>query len=306
MIEVSGVSRSFGGIEALRSIDLTIPEGSFCALLGPNGAGKTTLMNILTGIEQAESGSVRIGGEDMAGSDRRRRLQIGLVPQKIALYPGISPFANLRIFGRIFGLSREFLRERCETLLHEVGLWDRRKDRVKDLSGGMQRRLNLAVSLLHEPRYLLCDEATVGIDPQSRIAIFEILEEQHRRGTTILYATHYMEEAERLCDRVAVIDQGRVIATGRHDALIAESSLRPEIRLKRCEASEALVEASLDEGFVWSDEEGDYVSTLPEDARLSLLYQHLEKAGLGYELLEVRRPSLESLFFDLTGRSLRE
>ncbi len=306
MIEISGVSKAFGRVEALRSVDLKIPEGCFCALLGPNGAGKTTLMNVLTGIEEPDAGSVQIGGEAMRGAQRSRRVQVGLVPQKIALYPAVDALTNLRIFGRILGLSREFLRERCESLLHDVGLWDRRKTRVKDLSGGMQRRLNLAVSLLHEPSYLLCDEATVGIDPQSRNAIFELLEEQHRRGTTILYATHYMEEAERLCDRVAVIDRGQVIAEGSQEDLIANSSLQPEIRLRRMEACQSIVEETLEEGFVWGDDESHYVSTLPAEVRLSTLYRRLEDRGLNYDWLEVRRPSLETLFFELTGRSLRE
>lgn len=306
MIEVSGVNKRFGSTVALSAVDLRVPTGTFYGLLGPNGAGKSTLMNVLSGIVRADSGEVTLGGE-LAGGDRTdSRRQLGLVPQTIALYPMLNALQNLRIFGRIYGLSSRSIHERSEILLQQVGLWERRKDRVKDFSGGMKRRLNIVASLLHEPKYLLCDEPTVGVDPQSRNAIFEFLESQRENGLTILYTTHYMEEAERLCDRIAIIDHGEIIAEGTRDELLARLDERPLVRLKRSEASAQIVEATTESGFVWADEENGYVATLPDDARLSELYQLIEDNGLNYRALEMRQPTIENLFLHLTGRSLRE
>ncbi|MFP4282508.1 MAG: AAA family ATPase, partial [Opitutales bacterium] len=169
------------------------------------------------------------------------------------------------------------------------------------------RRLNIAVSLLHDPPYLLCDEPTVGVDPQSRNAIFEFLESQRARGLTIIYTTHYMEEAERLCDRIAIIDHGRIIAEGTRRELVQRIAAQPELRLERVEGAAEVVEETLEDGYVWSDE-GDeaFIATLPEGALLSVLYARLEQQGLSYDALAVRQPSLENLFLHLTGRRLRE
>jgi ABC-2 type transport system ATP-binding protein len=306
MIEVQGVSKSFGSIEALRAVDLHIPRGVFYGLLGPNGAGKSTLMNVLAGIVMADAGTVRIGGHLVGGHRTLSRLELGLVPQSIALYPSLDALENLHVFGRLYGLRGWEIRERGERLLHAVGLWERRTGKVRDFSGGMKRRLNIVASLLHQPRFLLCDEPTVGVDPQSRNAIFDFLEAQRGSGLTILYTTHYMEEAERLCDRIAIIDHGRIIAEGTRDELLSRLDDRPLLRLKRSEASARIVEATLETGYVWADEESGYIATLPTDAKLSDLYQLLEHNDLDYRSLEMRSPTIENLFLHLTGRSLRE
>jgi len=306
MIEAEGVKKSFGATKARKGVDLRVPTGLIYGLLGPNGAGKSTLMNVLSGIVLADSGAVRIGGREAGGSRVESRRELGLVPQSIALYPNLNALQNLQIFGKLYGMKGWEIRERGEQLLQSVNLWERRKDRVKDFSGGMKRRLNIIASLLHEPRYLLCDEPTVGVDPQSRNAIFEFLEAQREAGITIIYTTHYMEEAERLCDRIAIIDHGAIIAEGTREELLSRLDDRPLMRLRRSEAAAAVVEATMESDYVWGDEENHYVTTLPEDARLSELYQLLEDNGLDYRALEMRQPTIENLFLHLTGRSLRE
>lgn len=306
MIEITGVRKRFGKTEALKGIDLNIPKGVFFGLLGPNGAGKSTLMNVLAGIVEADEGTVLIGGLEAGGHHTQSRQQLGLVPQMIAIYPTLNALENLRIFGRIYGLKGWEIRQRSEALLQQVGLWERRKDPVKNFSGGMKRRLNIICSLLHEPRFLLCDEPTVGVDPQSRNAIFDFLESRRAGGLTIIYTTHYMEEAERLCDRIAIIDHGRIMAEGTRDELLSKLDERPLIRLKRSELSATIVEATMEAGYTWSDDENAYLATLPDGVRLSELYQLIEDKGLEYRSLEMRPPSIENLFLHLTGRSLRE
>jgi ABC-2 type transport system ATP-binding protein len=254
MIEIENVAKSYGRVTALRGLSLRIGEGEFFGLLGPNGAGKSTLMHILSGLLRPDSGTVRFGGTEARDTTGRACL-LGLAPQQIALYLDLSAWANVEIFGGLHGLKRRELRERGGELLELVGLYGRRHEKVKAFSGGMQRRLNLAVSLLHRPRYLLCDEPTTGVDLQSRNAIFEFLEARNREGLTIVYTTHYMEEVERLCRRVGIIDGGRVLAVG---------------------------------------------------TRYELMADVMAKRGNPVPRVEVRGPSLEDLFLELTGKDLRE
>jgi len=206
MIRISDVTKKFPTVTALQNVSLTVADGEFFGLLGPNGAGKSTLMNLLIGYLDPDAGEIFVGDEKVTRDNLEARKNIGLVPQSLALYDDISAQENLEIFGSFYHIEKRTLRDRIEERLRAVELYDRRKDKVSTFSGGMKRRLNLIASLLHDPSLLLCDEPTVGVDPQSRNAIFDYLEMLNREGKTIVYTTHYMEEAERLCTRIAIID----------------------------------------------------------------------------------------------------
>jgi ABC-2 type transport system ATP-binding protein len=212
MLQVDRLSKRYGERVAVNAISFSIAQGETVGLLGPNGAGKTTAIAMISGISKPDGGEVRLGGVTLAQNANALKRRVGLVPQDLALYDELSAWANLQLFGGLYGLHPAELKPRAEAALALVGLSDRGADRVKTFSGGMKRRLNIAGALLHEPDLILLDEPTVGVDPQSRNAIFDNLEELKRRGKTLLYTTHYMEEAERLCDRVLILDHGQILA----------------------------------------------------------------------------------------------
>jgi ABC-2 type transport system ATP-binding protein len=212
MLRVSNLRKAYGGLVAVDNVSFVLDGGQLLGLLGPNGAGKTTTVSVIAGLVTPDKGDVLIAGARLAGDTDPSKRRIGLVPQDLALYDELSARANLRFFGALYDLSGGALNEAIASTLELVGLADRERDLVKTFSGGMKRRLNLAAGLLHDPDILLLDEPTVGVDPQSRNAIFENLEALKRRGKALLYTTHYMEEVERLADRIVVIDHGRVIA----------------------------------------------------------------------------------------------
>jgi len=212
MLQVDRLSKRYGERVAVNAISFSIAQGETVGLLGPNGAGKTTAIAMISGISRPDVGEVSLGGVSLAQDPNALKRRVGLVPQDLALYEELSAWANLQLFGGLYGLGAADLQPRAKAALALVGLADRSTDRVKTFSGGMKRRLNIAGALLHEPDLILLDEPTVGVDPQSRNAIFDNLEELKRRGKTLLYTTHYMEEAERLCDRVLILDHGQILA----------------------------------------------------------------------------------------------
>jgi len=212
MLEIRNLRKSFGDLLAVNDVSFSLRPGELVGLLGPNGAGKTTTVSMISGLITADKGEVLIGGEPLRGDTDPKKRRLGLVPQDLALYDELSARANLRFFGALYNLSGKALHDAIDAALTLVGLADRQRDLVSTFSGGMKRRLNLAAGLLHDPDILLLDEPTVGVDPQSRNAIFDNLEALKARGKALLYTTHYMEEAERLADRVVIIDHGRVIA----------------------------------------------------------------------------------------------
>jgi ABC-2 type transport system ATP-binding protein len=212
ILDVRHLRKSFGSLVAVDDVSFTLEAGRLIGLLGPNGAGKTTTVSMISGLTVPERGEVLVAGQRLSGDTDPAKRRIGLVPQDLALYDELSAHANLRFFGALYNLSGRALESAIQSVLELVGLADRVRDRVETFSGGMKRRLNLAAGLLHDPDILLLDEPTVGVDPQSRNAIFENLELLKRRGKALLYTTHYMEEAERLADRIVVIDHGKVIA----------------------------------------------------------------------------------------------
>jgi ABC-2 type transport system ATP-binding protein len=230
MLEARNLQKSFGQLQAVDDISFTVRPGELLGLLGPNGAGKTTTISMLTGLTDPDAGQVLICNEPLRGDTDPHKRRIGLIPQDLALYEELSAEANLRFFGALFGIRGEQLQTSIDSALALVGLTNNRRGHVKDFSGGMKRRLNLAAGILHDPDILLLDEPTVGIDPQSRNAIFDNLATLKQRGKTILYTTHYMEEVERLADRVVIIDHGRVIAD---ESLSALHARVPEVNGKQ-------------------------------------------------------------------------
>ena len=221
MLEIRGLRKAFGGVVAVDDVSFTIQPGQLLAVLGPNGAGKTTTVSMISGLLSPDAGEILIGGRALTGDTDPLKRRIGLVPQDLALYDELTARDNLHFFGSLYDLKGPALDHAMAGVLTLVGLGDRMRDRVKTFSGGMKRRLNLAAGLLHDPDILLLDEPTVGVDPQSRNAIFDNLEQLKDRGKALLYTTHYMEEAERLADRLVVIDRGRVIANDTLEGLQA-------------------------------------------------------------------------------------
>ena len=305
MINLNNVTISFKTIKALNDVSLAIKEGEFFGLLGPNGAGKTTLMNILIGYLSADSGSVYINGEEVSDNELKFRSELGFVPQSVALYGDLSAEENLKFFGSLYNMDSSILKKNISEYLNAVGLYERRKDTVKNFSGGMKRRLNLITALLHRPKVLLCDEPTVGVDPQSRNAIFDFLEKLNKEGLTIVYTTHYMEEAERLCNRVAVIDNGNIIALGTTDELLKLLPVKGHIYMSKSHLPDSFLEEFKTFGSITSNSD-KYEIKIKEGTNLSEFIKALEESRIGLENLTLQKPTLEELFLHLTGRRLRD
>lgn len=305
MISVQGVSKKFPSVIAVDNVSLEIGGGEFFGLLGPNGAGKTTLMSLLTGYFNPDSGSIMIDGEHISQESLNIRNEIGYVPQSLAVYDELGAQENLEAFGSLYRVPKKILKQRIVVQLNAVGLYDRRKDKVKTFSGGMKRRLNLIASLLHDPNVLICDEPTVGVDPQSRNAIFDYLESLNRAGKTIVYTTHYMEEAERLCTRVAIIDHGIIIALGTTDELLEKLPYEEAISISKNQMTTE--NGKIFQAFGKIVEENDHFELNPSPGfKLSSFFLKLEEHGIHYKSIELHRPTLEALFLQLTGRRLRD
>jgi ABC-2 type transport system ATP-binding protein len=281
MLTLENLRKSYGKTLAVDDLSLTVPNGCIFGFLGPNGAGKTTTMSMAVGLLRPDAGRVDLGGRG-SPMDPEVRRSIGMAPQTIALYDDLSARENLQIFARLYGLTRTQARTSADRLLELVGLTDRAADRVRHYSGGMKRRLNLAAALLHDPPLVLLDEPTAGVDPQSRNAILEIVRSLRDQGRTIVYTTHYMEEAQRLCDHVAVIDRGRLLAIDTVDGLIQKHAGQSTVTVHR---------ATGQERFQTTDPVAELTVRLREP-----------------DILNVRidRPDLEAVFLTLTGRSLRD
>jgi len=305
MLHVQSVTKRYDALTALDDVSLEIAPGEFFGLLGPNGAGKSTLMSLVAGLRAPDTGTIALDGRPIAHGDLANRAALGLVPQSIALYEDLSAEQNLRIFGELYGLRGADLRTRVAEALASVQLTERRHDQVKKFSGGMQRRLNLVASLLHRPKLLLCDEPTVGVDPQSRNAIFDFLEARNREGLTVIYSTHYMEEATRLCSRIGIIDHGKILALGTLDALLAKLPFEDEITFAATPATDALAPQLARLGTL-ATADGAHRFRPHADARMSEFYALAEAHALSARLFAHERPTLEALFLHLTGRTLRE
>ncbi len=305
MLTVDRVSKRYGDITALQGVSLELRPGEFFGLLGPNGAGKSTLMSLIAGLRRPDSGRIALDGTDLTDGNRSLRQKLGFVPQTIALYEDLTAEENLRVFGRLYGLGGVTLRERIDEALVAAQLEDRRRHRVKTYSGGMQRRLNIVAALLHRPKLLLCDEPTVGVDPQSRNAIFEFLQRLNRDGLTIVYSTHYMEEATRLCSRIAIVDHGKVLALGTLPQLLTRLPAIESVRIAGSLLTREILAPLLAFGELVTLTDA-HILTLRESSRLSDVFRAAEEARLPSSAFQLSRPDLEDLFLHLTGKSLRD
>ena len=305
MLTLTSVQKRYGALTALNQVSLTVERGEFFGLLGPNGAGKSTLMSLVAGLRAPDAGTLTLDGQTLGPANTAARVSLGLVPQSIALYEDLSAEQNLRIFGELYGLRGGELRSRVHEALEAVQLADRRHEQVKHFSGGMQRRLNIVAALLHRPKLLLCDEPTVGVDPQSRNAIFDYLERLNREGLTIIYSTHYMEEATRLCSRIGIIDHGQVLALGTLDELLTRLPFEEEIRFGATAATAPFAAELATRGDL-ARVDGTHRFRPKPDFRMSTFYSLAEAHELPPRTFTTERPTLEAVFLSLTGRQLRE
>ena len=312
MLEVRQLRKRYGQAVAVDGVSFAVAAGTCVGLLGPNGAGKTTTVSMIAGVLDPDAGEVLLGGAPLRGDTDPRKAKLGLVPQELALYEELSADENLRFFGALYDLTPAALHKAMDEALAFVGLADRRKDRVKDFSGGMKRRLNLAAALLHDPDLLILDEPTVGVDPQSRAAMFANLEALKARGKAILYTTHYMEEAERLADRLVIMDRGHVVADDTLRGLVRAHPIAQRLVVELPgvgpEAAAAWLVPLRQRSGVASATLTDGALTLEladlADAPAILAWLQAEGLVLGHFASE--KPNLEAIFLALTGRALRD
>ena len=301
--------KRFGDRVAVDDVGFTVAPGETYGLLGPNGAGKTTTIRLVCGLLAPDSGSTFVGGHEMTRAAMQAKELVGYVPQEVALYPDLTARENLRFFGRLYALPRRVLEARVEEVLELVDLRERADDRVDSYSGGMRRRLNIGAGLLHRPTLLVLDEPTVGVDPQSRHAILESVHRFGAGGMAVLYTTHYMEDAERLCDRVGIIDHGRLVAEGTRRELVSRLGERDRITLTATGDLTAFATACRVLGGVdGSDVSGSEVHLVVRDGRrlLPAVLEAADRTNVAVRSVDVAEPDLEAVFLHLTGTALRE
>jgi ABC-2 type transport system ATP-binding protein len=306
-ISVEALRKQYGDFVAVDGISFAAAPGQVFGLLGPNGAGKTTTIGCISGLLQPTSGRVAVMGHDVVRDGRAARQSLGVVPQELALYNDLSAADNLAYWAAAYDTPRAAIKPRVAEVLETIGLADRARDKASTFSGGMKRRLNFGCGIIHRPRVLLLDEPTAGVDPQSRVRLLDLVREQARSGTAVVYTTHYMEEAQELCDRIAIVDRGKLLAIGTLDelrALVAEKDLvRLSGRFDAAAVTRAL--AALDEVDVLSvTAESVTIAARNASRKLPAIFAALGSADIQETTLSV--PSLESLFIKLTGRELRE
>ena len=316
ILEARNLVKKYGDLTAVNDVNLAVREGEILGLLGPNGAGKTTIISMITGLLKPTSGHITVDGLDLQTETNAAKAKLGLVPQELALYPTLSAQDNLDFFGSIYGLGGKELRKRVEAMLEMVQLTERADDAIETYSGGMKRRVNIAAGLLHQPQVLLLDEPTVGVDPQSRNAIFEAVEVLNRAGMTVIYTTHYMEEAQRLCNRVAIIDEGQIIALdtaaaliqslgggilvlGLEDAKPGEREGHVQMVMDRVGELPAVKSTARDDGHF-------KIETHRFQEALMAILDITNELDVRITSMEKWEPNLESVFLHLTGKRLRE
>jgi ABC-2 type transport system ATP-binding protein len=315
VLRCAGLRKTYGDLVAVDEVAFEVEPGETYGLLGPNGAGKTTTISMLSGLLRPDAGEIEVAGLRMHPGATDAKAKVGLVPQELAIYPDLTARENLGFFGRLYGMPKDERSARIDEVLAVIGLTDRADDRAETFSGGMKRRLNIGIGLLHRPTLLVLDEPTVGVDPQSRNAILSSVEELATAGMAVLYTTHYMEEAERLCDRIGIIDQGRIVGAGTRRELVTSLGQQDVVRLgvhgdvgraaAACRALPAVTSADVDrtEGSA----EGSIVCLLNDAAgSLAGVLTAVGATGASVTSVEVRQPDLEDVFLHLTGRALRD
>ena len=310
MIEIKDVTKSYGRQKVLQNVSFEIMEGELFGLLGPNGAGKSTLIDILTGIQSMDSGEIFINGKSIKTDKVEIRKQLGLVPQDIALLEELNAVDNLEYFGGLYGLAGAELKNQIEKLLEVAGLTDKKKEKVKNYSGGMKRRLNIAVAMLHNPSILILDEPTVGVDAQSRQHIFDYIQSLAEQGTTILYTSHYMEEIEALCKRVFILDLGEEVAYGTKEEVkkLVGHTQTVALTLDRVPAGFDEVLKNSENGIQFVTVDGQEIALTIDQTIFSMmkLIEQVEQAQLVIKSVNVKETTLEEAFLQLTGKTLRD
>ena len=311
ILEVQNLAKQYGDFTAVKGITFDIKEGEIFSLLGPNGAGKTTTISMLSTLYTPTSGDATIGGHSITKNPMAVKQLIGVVPQEIALYEDLTARENLIFWGQMYGLSGKPLNNRVDEVLEQIGLVDKARNKVKTYSGGMKRRVNIGVGLLHKPRLLFMDEPTVGIDPQSRRAILDTVKDLNKQGMTVLYTTHYMEEAQELSDRVGIIDHGELIALGTQDELTKQVGQTDTLILHMGENDDPEALAGSLKGLHdileanATDHKVSIVTPQAENILASVVSKANER-GIKIRSMEIREPNLEAVFLHLTGRALRD
>lgn len=306
MIEAKDVRKSYGDNHAVKGISFSIKDGECYGLLGPNGAGKSTTINMLSTLFPPDSGQITIDGLDVNKSSEEVKKILGVVPQEIALYANFTSWENMMFWGGLHSIKKSELHKKADELLQLVGLSDRKHEKVKTYSGGMKRRVNLACALLHSPKILLLDEPTVGVDPQSRNMIFELIEQLNKNGMTIIYTTHYMEEAERLCDRIGIIDSGVIVAQGTLEELKQHSEIKDVIVVECNQTPDASFLSDKLKLEVKVIDNNAYIES--NDSKKDLTRCVIGCSDAGYEIhhIDIQKANLENVFLKLTGKQLRD
>lgn len=309
LVETKNLVKRYGDVLAVDNVNLQIAEGEIFGLLGPNGAGKTTTINMLIGLTKVDGGEITIFGKKVNGNREDVSRHIGIVPQELAIYPDLTAAENITFFGKLYGLQGKLLQERVSQALEFTGLADKRKILPKKFSGGMKRRLNIACAIVHQPKLIIMDEPTVGIDPQSRNHILNSVLELNRQGSTIIYTSHYMEEVEELCSRVAIMDEGRVIAQGTKEELKELISFEDRIVVELSNLNFTLVDEIKKISGVKDCFLTDNILTIHVLKNIPVIGQVVDAisaAGAEVVNLSVEKPTLESVFLTLTGKKLRD
>ena len=309
LIEVHDLRKHYGDLVAVDDVTFTAEPGAIFGLLGPNGAGKSTTIGCISGLLKPTGGRISVMGHDVVSDGPASRAQLGVVPQELALYEDLSARENLSYWGAAYGLGGNRLKQRVADVLELSGLQDRAKEPVRKFSGGMKRRLNFACGVVHEPKALLLDEPTVGVDPQSRVRLLDLVRRETEKGTCVIYTTHYMEEAESLCDRIAIIDHGKIIAAGTLAELRTMVGERDLLRLTGTFDPNAIMEAlshTSDVELIQAEEEVLTLAAPNASAKLSNIFKAISGAGAEVRETTLTQPSLETLFIKLTGKELRE
>ena len=309
IIEVTNLVKKYKDVKVVDGLNLAIKEGEIFGILGPNGAGKTTTMNALLGLLKISEGHIRFYGKEFTHKEKEIKKRIGYVPQEYAFFPQLSALDNVIYWGKIYGLKGQELKQAVQEALETIGLWDRRKEKASNFSGGMKRRLNIACAIIHKPAILFMDEPTVGVDPQSRNNILEAVRALNKNGTTVIYTSHYMEEIEEICDRVAIMDYGKVIALGTIPELLDAGMNESRFRVELTEVSESLCEKIRKiEGVISCkvDKTTLAISLKRENNCLNEVLHKIVEGQSKVLSLSLERPNLETVFLELTGKKLRD